>query len=838
MLHEAGYNIISLFPASKGMNQNIGEDVLPEDYSVYIENILPISPGESQVRYGNNWVYQQLDEVIEVFPFEYLDNSGVIHNQQVVYFNGYSNFATVSNLTITAFNQITLTSINYALFKVGDYISLNYTDPNGTYQVYMEITAISIISTNTIRMTVNIAFPNNLANYFISQSTSAINYLANNSFSFVVPADFLNTHYAVGTSIILTVNAVQYPLTILTINLAPGLVTLTFNETTIPVFGGGDTKSFTYQSLTPRANSIQNSVGYIKIYDDVTNTFLGGGAQTLTNLSVSCLPRAEYFANVLWIYNGVDPIMTWDGNVLQIYTEPVKENAPVITRVDNTHLTFVPQGTFNILKYPVGGNVTINVIGGGNVTTTVVTITNIANVVTIQTTANLPAFTGANRVELFYFDKPPPFSYMKGALDRLWCLPPGAVGLNYRPPSLALSFYYSYGTYAGPNGPRFIFFNEVTKTVPSEDISAKHGGADNLEAIISISGRLAFMGRQYTQIWSGVDPLTRNNPNSFSWQNTVQVGVYHGNLIVELPNDVYFLNQNGFVSFGTINITRQYETKPNSQMDKIAKEYLTTITTDEQYRACRSFKYKFGGFCGFKIGFNNIIASLYNTSLYWWCILSGDFTNAVTFLSSIDNYLYLYINDTKFTPNPSVPGTFYMHNTFVYADQIFTYASGATLPIDYTDFNNPQNANYNGQQSVDFSEIKRVNKIKNRYANKRYEVQADYSSNILINPANNINIYIRGDLTDSFVLQDLYQYPFKGDVLGTITLASLDPMGNPLDPNNPSPEALGMRLDRATHLLKGRLKFVSSIFTVSLVGQIYNGPFSFKKIRLFGVSER
>jgi hypothetical protein len=169
-----------------------------------------------------------------------------------------------------------------------------------------------------------------------------------------------------------------------------------------------------------------------------------------------------------------------------------------------------------------------------------------------------------------------------------------------------------------------------------------------------------------------------------------------------------------------------------------------------------------------------------------------------------------------------------MNNTFVYADQIFTYVNENTLPIAYADFN--------GQQAIHFSEIKRVNKIKARYANKRYEVQADYSSNLLVNSDNNINIYIRGDLSDSFLLQDLYLYPFKGDVLGTIVLD--DYHTDTVTDNNPPPEDLGMRLDNPSHLSRGRLKFVSSIFTVNLVGQIYNGPFSFKKIRLFGVSER
>jgi hypothetical protein len=47
-----------------------------------------------------------------------------------------------------------------------------------------------------------------------------------------------------------------------------------------------------------------------------------------------------------------------------------------------------------------------------------------------------------------------------------------------------------------------------------------------------------------------------------------------------------------------------------------------------------------------------------------------------------------------------------------------------------------------------------------------------------------------------------------------------------------------MRLDSPSHTKKGRLKFVSNNFLVTLAGQIKNGPFVLKKIRLFGIKER
>jgi hypothetical protein len=392
---------------------------------------------------------------------------------------------------------------------------------------------------------------------------------------------------------------------------------------------------------------------------------------------------------------------------------------------------------------------------------------------------------------------------MKGAHDRLWCLPEGAVSLEYRIPDLSMRVYYSYKPFSDEAD--FKFFNEKTKTVPSEDISAKHGVADNLEAIVQLSGKLVFMGRQKSQVWKGIDPLTKGSSDYFSWEVTLPVGVYHGDLVVELANDAQFLTQNGFASFGTLNIAKQFAASNTPNMDILATQYLSTIDDNYQYRSCASFKYNGGGFCGFKIGQNDIIVSKFHSSFFWWGIFSGDFTASNCFLSTLDDCLYLYIGN-----------------------KIYRYADGfGGSPIKYGD--------QDETKFINFIETKYVNNIKKRYANKRYEIDCDYSSSVVINSDNVINIYISGSLRNSFVLGESYQLPLKGDLLGTIPLVDGSQAG---DLNLPNRDAIGLRFDSPSHPKKGRLKFLSNNFAVTLAGQIKNGPFILKKIRLLGMSER
>jgi len=223
-----------------------------------------------------------------------------------------------------------------------------------------------------------------------------------------------------------------------------------------------------------------------------------------------------------------------------------------------------------------------------------------------------------------------------------------------------------------------------------------------------------------------------------------------------------------------------------------------------QYRSCASFKYPGGGFCGFKIGQNDIIVSKFHSSFFWWGIFSGDFTASSCFLSTLDDCLYLYVGN-----------------------KIYRYADGfGGSPIRYGD--------QDETRFINFIETKYVNNVKKRYANKRYEVECDYSSSLIVNTENIIKIYISGNLRNSFTLEGEYKLPLKGDLLGTIALVDGGIAG--IDP--PDPTALGFRLDSPSHPKKGRLKFLSNNFAVTLAGQIKNGPFILKKIRLFGMGER
>lgn len=814
MIYEAGYTVVELHPATKGMNLNTAPELLKQEYSTYIENIMPDSLGEGKVRHGTASFADvvgtlPVDKVIKAFPFTANDGS----KQQVLYYNGLKNFATFTNLRIISSNTILVTSPNVGLFKPDTFLRVQYNYGEEADAIYLITNIVPVAGhANSVYIEVeDNSFPDNLDDFYLQAVNPNPQRISSTSFSITVPADFIaSAYYFEEQKLKLSINGDVTDLLIAVggINVTPGVITFTTVLPNVPAFINDDIRLLSYESLTPSVSVIYNSYGYIKVLDMKTKTLLGGADQTIENLSVACVPRCEYFAKRLWIFNGVDDVMIWDGAVLKVYKEPVKERAASFSRIDDRNFSFVTDATFDITKYQ-DKIIDLQVFrqnGTSEVDTYLVTAVAFAEdtlIVTITVSVDLFDFAQRDSVSVFYFDKLPKFSFMKGAHDRLWCLGEGAVGLEYRNTDLTMRFYYSYNAFSDEAG--FGFFNEKTKSVPSEDISAKHGVPDNLEAIVQLSGNLVFMGRQNSQVWKGVDPRAEGSPNYFSWSVTLPIGIYHGDLIVELANDAQFLSQNGFASFSTLNIAKQFAASNTPNMDKIATEFMSTIDNNYQYRACASFKYGGGSFCGFKIGTNDIIVSRFHTSFFWWGLFSGDFTSSSCFLSFQEDSLYLYIGN-----------------------KIYFYADGfSNSTVMYGDRDETK--------YINFSETKYVNNIKRRYANKRYEVECDYSSSIIVNPENNINIYISGNLRNTFVLQDVYKLPMRGDLLGTITLVDGSKSGS-LD--YPNPTALGVRLDIPSHTKKGRLQFVSNNFLVTIAGQIKNGPFVLNKIRLFGIVER
>ena len=545
--------------------------------------------------------------------------------------------------------------------------------------------------------------------------------------------------------------------------------------------------------INPVINSVWYSTGTIYKYDVSSGVISPALRQ---NLSVGCVPRATTFLNTLVICNGVDKLLKWDGNALSEVYDFVKEQTANLTRIDNTHLSFTVSAHFNIADYAVGNLLQIKVNG---VPTQMVIAASALNqqTLSITTTTNLPAFV-PDQTNVFYQAWPPAFNFLFVAYDRLWGLGVGAVGLEYRNPDQAMRVFFMY-----KSGSLTDWFNENTKTVPSIDLSEKHGVPDNLEAIDFVNGYMVFIGREKTQVWTGSEPLgavQAQGNATLTYNSTLSTGVVHGDLVIDLPNDTFFITKTGLQSFSSLNIAKQFAATSMNAVDPLIQQYVASITSSNvDYRASCSFKYDGGALAGFKIGRNKVICSLFSTSLYSWSLFSGDFLQASSFLT-LGNNLYLSIGN-----------------------KIFKYA-------DSNDGTPPVYGDQNGQGFISFSWTLPVIHLKGRrFAGKRYEIQMDYPSSFTIRPENQMNIQISGDLPKSYQINTPCRFDVRGDALQTIPLTS----DNPTRLNS-----LGFRLEQPYGFFKDRMKFLASKFWLTLSGYTKDGVLSIKKIKLYGIIER
>ena len=596
-----------------------------------------------------------------------------------------------------------------------------------------------------------------------------------------------------------TRNAVRY------VKETPIKVTYTYNGLTtlvdmiadVTVVGNSVTITLATNALPPTGfipepiiTSVSFSSGTLYAYDLVTKTL---SAPLRQNLSVACVPRFVTYLNTLVICNGVDRLLSWDGTSLRDVFDLVKEEATSLIRLDNRNLSFTVPATFNLEDYAVGNLLQLK-ISGINTSATIVGRTLNASTLTVTMDKDLPQFV-LNQTEIFYQAFPPRFNFLYVAHDRLWALGEGAASIGYRLPQEALKVYYSYKTNTITG-----WFNERSKTVPSLDLSKKHGEPDNLEAICLVNNLIAFVGRQKTQVYQGQSPLPQNEGGDFVFNSILPTGVIHGDLLLELANDAVFITPSGIQSFSTLNVARQFAVSSMNAIDPLVQKQVTSLLTSNQnyWRSCH-FRYERGGLAGFKLGQNKTLASLFSTSLDAWSLFSGDFEEAHSFLSFGDA---LY---------------------FSMGNQIYQYADGK-------DGTPPLFGDQGGTALIFFAWTLPVIALEGRrFAGKRYEIQMDYPSSFTVRPQNDMTINVSGDLPKSYQLTSPCRFEMRGDILQTVPLTTANPA---------LPESIGFRLDQPYGFFKDRFKFLASRFWLTLSGMTRDGPVTLRKCKLYGVIER
>lgn len=518
---------------------------------------------------------------------------------------------------------------------------------------------------------------------------------------------------------------------------------------------------------TVTGTSIRHADG--KIYN---HSLLDGSYALLKEgLRVDCIPRFINFAGKLLITNGLDPIMEWDGVTLQEVWEWVKETAINISSPDARRITFAT--TINPQKYLVAHSIKID-----NKAYSVESSTLNGNLVTLVLKEAIEGFNQAKPI--FFKAYPPRCNYLAVIKDRLVGLGQGSAGIEYRNPLEALTVYMC-------DSPNAIdkWIVENTQAPRRLTVFNKINEHDNLEAVCEVRDKVFFIGRKYTQVYTGDINTADATKNTFSWQETIPAGAIHGDAIIPMANDVLFLNQAGLNTFSSLNAAKQIAATNLSSVNSIINESIATaLSSNFLYRQIQCFHHIAGCFIGIKIGDNSLIHALIADGPYFFSLFSGDFRKSSAFLPFEQN---LYMGSGL---------------------SVIKYADGkdGDVPLA-TDRGNAIVATWRSPLPTQ--------KMR-RFANFFYEIEMEHPA-LFINDS--ISLSIEGDLPKTYKTLTSYPLSERGDFL------------------NKAPEK-DFALDVPYAIKKRRFKFFGNRLWMTLVVRATTWPVIFKKICFFGTYER
>jgi hypothetical protein len=323
--------------------------------------------------------------------------------------------------------------------------------------------------------------------------------------------------------------------------------------------------------------------------------------EVYAGLNASGKIRWAHYAGRLIICNGIDKVMSWDGTSLSIIHEWVDEAGANLTYVSATLFTVDSDTSL----YPVGKEIRLRLGVDVYVNTTVNTAIQTGAVTTV--TINESVTTVAlEKIE--FKEYPPTFNYVYAAHDRLWGMGEGALKAN----SFSNSSDRTFVFYTNSSGDE-TDWRDADGALQYINIADKMPVSDEVLAMAVKDGLSIFFGRNYIQIWTGYDPTESGD---MSWSKTIPLGLVHGDLIAEMPNDIAF-----FTKFGVRTLSRVLQTEQldiadlGSEVDSTISKVLQTLTaSDASYKNALTFRHDNQGWFAFKPADETFIFQLSGTS--------------------------------------------------------------------------------------------------------------------------------------------------------------------------------------------------------------------------------
>ncbi len=351
-----------------------------------------------------------------------------------------------------------------------------------------------------------------------------------------------------------------------------------------------------------------------------------GWEEVYTGLNPAGTLRSVYFAGQLILVNGLDDVLIWNGQDMSPLTQAWPETGENLTYVAPDQFTIESDGTL----YQQGADIQIHFTDDTSVTSTISSVTDQNGTLTITLESGV---LNTDLASVTLFLKPPPFAFIYATHDRLWGFGRGPL----EPETFSANVDRTRVFYTHGVNDAYAWYAPAG-VLPNINLADKMGIADELMAMAEKDGLTVFFGRHSTQLWAGTDPTATGD---FAWQRTLPVGVLHGDMVVQLPNDIGFFTHSGARTLSRTLATAQLD------VGDLAAEVTPTITAairqlkaqPQAYRQLQSMQYTPQGWFGFKLADETLIFQVTQDGLAW-SRFNGFFATANAFLSTPGGTLY------------------------------------------------------------------------------------------------------------------------------------------------------------------------------------------------------
>jgi hypothetical protein len=353
-------------------------------------------------------------------------------------------------------------------------------------------------------------------------------------------------------------------------------------------------------------------------------------------LNTDGVVRCTAFAGKLVFCNGYDDLMSWDGSGLAVVEEYVVDASAGLAYVSGTQFTIESEAGL----YAVGTKVQAQLAAGVFVESTVAGVSQSGDVTSV--TLHDSVLTSALS-QVAYGARPPRAAFVYATHDRLWAFGKGpllSAGLSGDVDRMRV--YYTFGV------------NDVTAWHDADgnwqgiNLADKNPLQDELLAMSVKDNMTVFFGRRQTQVWTGSDPSVGGD---MSWSKTLPLGVVHGEAVLELPNDVAFLSDNGMRTLSRSLQTEQLDVSDvGSELDPTWLEVVREIQADTAaYRKLRRGACEAQGWLGLSVPGRTLVLQVTSGGPVW-AVFDGLFGSADAvgnlpdgqLLLAVENRLYKY----------------------------------------------------------------------------------------------------------------------------------------------------------------------------------------------------